>query len=164
MKELFNAKVMLVRAPGKGGWTYAPVGEAPFKVKTHFGTLKVSGRVDDVVLENVQLMPMGQGRRFLPVNAALRKRLGKQAGDVVQVQLFVMPEEAAISLADFKECLAEVPAALRAFEALEGGYQQAWLTWVSAGNTEGLQVARIERAIALLSAPGPGAQALLPPA
>src|SRR5687767_12353359 len=92
MRELFNAEVTLERFPGKGGWTYAPIGQLPFKVRTHFGNLKVCGRLDELVLAEANLMPMGKGLRFLPVNAELRKKLGKQAGDVVQLQLFVVEE------------------------------------------------------------------------
>jgi hypothetical protein len=153
MLELFNAEVMLTRFPGKGGWTYAPVGQLPFKVKTHFGNLKVCGRLDEVVLEEAHLMPMGKGLRFLPVNAELRKKLGKQTGDVVHLQLFVVeePNPLAISLADFKECLAEVPAALRAFEALGAPQQQALLEQVAAAENEQQQVARVEAVIAQLA-------------
>ncbi|SFQ35408.1 YdeI/OmpD-associated family protein [Hymenobacter arizonensis] len=153
MLELFNAEVTLERFPGKGGWTYAPVGQLPFKVKTHFGNLKVCGRLDEVELAEAHLMPMGQGRRFLPVNAELRKKLGKQAGDVVHLRLFAVeePEELAVSMADFVECLAEVPKALAAFQRLAVEEQQAWLAWVTQAELEDQKVARIEQAIAQLS-------------
>ena len=150
MRELFNAEVMLARFPGKGGWTYAPVGQLPFKVKSHFGNLKVRGQLDDVMLDAAHLMPMGQGLRFLPVNAALRKRLGKQAGDTVHLQLFAVEEPTlAISLADFKECLAEVPGALGAFEALPSLQQQELFGRVAAADSE-QQVTQVEAVLAQL--------------
>jgi hypothetical protein len=153
MLELFNAEVMLTRFPGKGGWTYAPVGQLPFKVKTHIGNLKVCGRLNEVALEEAHLMPMGKGLRFLPVNAELRKKLGKQAGDVVRLQLFVVekPNSLALSLADFRECLAEVPVALHAFEALGASQQQALLEQVAEADNEQQQVARVEAVIAQLA-------------
>ena len=166
MLELFNAEVMLTRFPGKGGWTYAPVGQLPFKVKTHFGNLKVCGRVDEVALAAAQLMPIGKGQRFLPVNAALRKQLGKQAGDVVHLQLFALavPKELTVTMADFTECLSEVPAAQRSFQGLAGAQQQAWLEWVAQAETDDQKVARIEQAIAQLGAGKPEGKSLLPPA
>lgn len=153
MLELFNAEVTLEKFPGKGGWTYAPVGQLPFKVKTHFGNLKVSGRLDEVVLTDAHLMPMGKGLRFLPVNAALRKQLGKQAGDAVHLLLFAVEETStlAITLNDFKECLSEVPAALQAFEALGPPQQQALLEEVASAKDEEEQVARIEAVLAQLT-------------
>ena len=154
MLELFNAEVTLEKFPGKAGWTYAPVGQLPFKVKTHFGNLKVSGRLDEVVLTDAHLMPMGKGLRFLPVNAALRKRLGKQAGDAVHLQLYAAEAPTmTISLADFKECLAEVPGVLLRFEALAPAQQQQWLDWVVAGS-EAQQVAQVEAAVLVLAAGG----------
>jgi len=154
MLELLNTRVMLARFPGKGGWTYAPVGLLPEAPKTYFGVLKVRARVDELTLEGVTLMPMGQGRRFLPINAALRKQLGKQAGDEVQLQLFLLEEEAAlehISLADFTECLAEVPAALRVFQGLGKERQLAWLRWIDEVEEDAQKVARVEAAMAQLA-------------
>ncbi|HEX8326270.1 MAG TPA: YdeI/OmpD-associated family protein [Hymenobacter sp.] len=153
MRELFNAEVVLTRFPGKGGWTYAAVGELPFQVKTHFGTLAVSGQVDDVVLEGAQLMPMGQGRRFLPVNAALRKQLGKQAGDVVHLRLYAVELAPAltVSMADLVDCLAEMPPALAAFQRLGPAAQQQWLTWVELAETDEGKTARVEQAIERLA-------------
>ena len=160
MLELFNAEVMLEKFASKGGWTYAPVGQLPFKVKTHFGNLKVCGQLDDVALAEAHLMPMGQDRRLLPVNAALRKRLGKQAGDVVHLQLFAMEEPAnpAVSLADFTECLAEVPAAQRAFAALTAPQQQALFEQVASAGDEQQQVTQVEAVIAQLVHGGAGQQ------
>ncbi|MBF9236182.1 DUF1905 domain-containing protein [Hymenobacter sp. BT683] len=165
MLELFNAEVTLERFPGKGGWTYAPVGQLPFKVKTHFGNLKVRGQLDEVVLAEAHLMPMGKGLRLLPVNAELRKRLGKQAGDVVHLQLFAIeaPSALAVSLADFTECLAEVPAALGAFQQLTAAEQQAWLAWVSHAEADEEKVARIEQAMAQLGGTARPHKGLLPP-
>jgi hypothetical protein len=166
MLELFNAEVTLEKFPGKGGWTFAPVGLLPFKVKTHFGNLKVCGQLDEVVLAEAHLMPMGKGLRFLPVNAELRKKLGKQAGDVVHMQLFVVEESEALSVSmeDFTECLAEVPAALGAFQGLGESEQQAWLAWVTQAEGDEQRVARIEQALAQLSAVGVTGKGLLPPA
>ena len=164
MLELFNAQVTLAKFSGKGGWTYAPVGQLPFKSPTHFGVLKVRGRLDAVVVEDAHLMPMGKGARFLPVNAALRKKLGKQAGDAVHLQLFAVEDPAAraISLADLTECLAEVPAALSAFQGLARPQQQAWLDWIDQVGADDQQVTRVEQAIAQLGAATAGKR-LLPP-
>jgi len=166
MLELFNGPVTLGKFPGKGAWTYAPVGVLPNAPKTHFGVLKVSGRIDEIALNGVALMPMGEGRRFLAVNAALRKQLGKQAGDVVKLQLFSVEEPTAlsgISLADFTECLAEVPAALQAFQGLTAAQQQAWLSWVDAAASDEQKVARVEAALVQLAQESSAGQAPLPP-
>ena len=61
--------------------------QVPDSAKT-FGSLKsvrVDARVDDVLVENMGLMPTGSGELMLSVSAALRKKLGKELGDEVHV-------------------------------------------------------------------------------
>jgi hypothetical protein len=58
------------------------------KSATVFGSLRsvrVDARVDDVLVENLGLMPTGGGELMLSVSAALRKKLGKDVGDPVHV-------------------------------------------------------------------------------
>jgi hypothetical protein len=50
-------------------------------------SVRVTGTVDDVPVENVGLMPTGRGELMLSLNAKLRKRLGKDVGDPVTVHL-----------------------------------------------------------------------------
>ena len=53
-----------------------------------FGSLRsvrVDARVDEKLVENIGLMPTGSGELMLSVSAALRKKLGKDVGDQVNV-------------------------------------------------------------------------------
>ena len=55
-----------------------------------FGSLRsvrVDATIDEVLVENLGLMPTGSGELMLSVSAALRKKLGKEVGDQVQVVL-----------------------------------------------------------------------------
>lgn len=53
-----------------------------------FGTgraVRVDAAIDDVVLENVGAMVTGTGGHMVSLSAKVRKKLGKEIGDVVQV-------------------------------------------------------------------------------
>lgn len=50
-------------------------------------TVRVDACVDDVVLENVGAMVTGRGGHMLSLNATVRKALGKDIGDTVDVTI-----------------------------------------------------------------------------
>lgn len=151
--ELCNTDVPLERFPGKGGWTYALLPASVNIKASSFNMVRVSGQMDDYVLQNVALMSMGQGRLFLPVRAEIRKQLGKQAGDTVRLVLHRPdePTQLTVSAGDFAECLADTPGALATYQQLPTAQQQVWVAWVAAAPTEQQQVHRVETACVRLA-------------
>ena len=142
-KPLVDQRYLLEKFPGKGGWTYAAIPEILQNKNNPFGWVVVKGRIDDYELKQYKLMPMGNGRLFLPVKAAIRKQIRKQAGDWVHVVLYadhstlVIPKE-------IKACFElEPPSTLETFNSFSEGQRKAYLDWIYAAKTEETKANRI---------------------
>lgn len=141
--SLVNAHYLLRRFPGKGGWTYAEIPEIAQNPANPFGWVQVKGSIDGFELKQYKLMPMGEGRLFLPVRAEIRKKIRKQAGDTVHVILYADDSSVEIP-GEILECFDnEPPELLERFRTLADGQQKAFIDWIYKAKTEDTKAQRI---------------------
>lgn len=147
-KPLVDKDYLLQRFEGKGGWTYVEIPEIRMP-KTPFGMLKVRGKIDDYALSNYNLMPLGNGHLFLPIKAAVRKQIKKEAPDTVHIILYedttplAIPEELLL-------CLEDEPGAFEKFETYTDGQKKAFADWIHSAKTEQTRIDRIAKTISMV--------------
>lgn len=142
VKPLVNKKYLLEKYPGKGGWTYAAIPEIIQDKHAPFGWVKVKGTIDNYEIKNYKLMPMGNGKLFLPVKSEIRKKIGKKEGDWVNVVLYADNSPIAIP-EDFLDCLKEDPIAYKSFFTYTDGQQKEFIDWIYSAKKDNTKVKRI---------------------
>ena len=88
-------------------------------------------------------MPMGDGQLFLPVKAAIRKKIKKEAGDHVHVTLYAIETPDGLT-EELIECFKnEAPNLLETFSSFTTGEQKAYLNWIYTAKDDNTKVERI---------------------
>ena len=145
-KALVDKKYLMQRMSGKGGWSYIEIKEISPDHKAHFGMVRVKGYIDSYEIKQYNLMPMGNGNLFLPIKAEIRKKIKKEAGDLVHVKLYldasplVIPQE-------LIDCLNEYPKAMEFYESLTQSEKRLYLNWVYSAKQEDTKANRIVKMI-----------------
>jgi len=145
-QPLINKNYLLEKYPGKGGWTYVVIPEVLQDKRARFGWVKVKGTIDDYEIKNYRLMPLGNGHLFLPVKAEIRKKIGKEEGDHVNVVLYAddapteIPQELMI-------CLLDNPTEHKTFLTYTDGEQKAFIDWINSAKKEETKIERIAKTL-----------------
>ncbi len=149
-KPLIDKTLLLERFESKGGWTYVRVSEIKKDKSKPFGWVKVRGTIDGYEFRKYHLMPMGNGKLFLPVKAEIRKKIGKDKGDKVRVILF--PDNEPLEVPEeLLACLREEPEAQKFFRTLTESEQKHYVQWIFSAKKEDTKVRRLATSLERLS-------------
>jgi hypothetical protein len=152
-QALINKKYKLEKFAGKGGWTYALIPEILPDRKAPFGWVNVKGLIDHYEIENCRLLPMGNGKLFLPVKAEIQRKIKKVAGDEVHIVLY--SDDGVVKIPEqLKECLMDEPCAYRKFMEFRIGERKAMIDWIYEAKKEETRAERIAKAINNILAQG----------
>ena len=128
----------------KTGWTHIVV---PQKIaqKLNPGVKKsyrVKGKLDDFKIDQIALIPIGEGDFIMSINAAMRKGIGKRKGATVNVQI-ELDRSKILPPAELIECLKDEPEAYKYFNSLPQGHRNYFTKWIETAKTEPTKVKRI---------------------
>ena len=142
---MFHAPILQFNENGeKTGWMYIEISKKhahQLKPATKV-SFRVKGKLDSHAIQKTALLPMGDGKFILPINAGIRKATGKKTGDKLSVSLEV--DESKITLsADLLKCMKEDPEALKFFKSLPGSHQKYFSKWVEGAKTATTKTKRI---------------------
>lgn len=138
-----NNKYLIQKFPGKGGWSYVAIPEITQDSKNPFGWVKVRGTIDSFKINQYKLMPMGNGRLFLPLKAQIRKEIGKKPGDTVSVILY--RDDTPLEIPDeLLECFKNEPKYIfEAFQQLSEGRKKMYIDCIYSAKKEETKARRI---------------------
>jgi hypothetical protein len=149
----FNTKIRKFDKQGeKTGWTYIEISSRqanqlnPGK-KTGY---RVKGKLDQHPIQRVALLPMGDGNFIIPLNAQMRKAIGKGKDDTLTVSLEVDARTIPPS-SDFMKCLRDDQRAAAHFKTLSGSHQRYFSKWIEEAKTIQTKTKRITMAVIALA-------------
>lgn len=146
-KPLVDKKYKLEKFSCKGGWTYAAIPEVLKNPHTPFGWVRVKGSIDNYSINQAKLQPMGNGQLFFPVNAKIRKLIGKEVGDSVHITLYEDKISEQIR-EELRICLDNEPKEIAdKFDVLSEFLQNNYLGWLQDAKTEDEKANRILKLI-----------------
>ena len=109
--------------------------EFPFSAEELFGKkgqVKVKAVFDKTVEYQGSLANMGTGNHCLGLTQAVRKKLGKNFGDQVEVELWQDLEERTVEIpADVQEILKENPTAKELLEKMSYTHRKEYIRWIT---------------------------------
>jgi len=149
MKIGFNATLQKFASQGeKTGWTYVAVPQkiADKLLPGNKRSFRIKGTIDEHLIQQVALLPMGDGNFIMPVNATMRKAIRKQKGAVVKMEIEIDTSKQILS-EELLVCLEDEPEAYQRFKKLPQSHQQYYSRWIESAKTEATKAKRIALAV-----------------
>jgi hypothetical protein len=129
----------------KTGWSYVFIShDIADQIKPgERKSIRVRGKIDEVAISGMSLIPMGDGDFIMALNKELRKQLRKEAGAKVELHLafdahfkIEMPD-------DLEVCLADERALLAQFLSMPKSHQNYFINWLNSAKTEPTRTKRL---------------------
>ena len=144
MVEISTTILQFAEKGEKTGWSYVCIpSDVAEKLKPGFKkSFRVKGKLDNYLIAQQALLPMGNGEFILPLKASLRKAIHKNKGAMLRLVLEEDKRPLKVS-ADLMECIADSPKAEKKFNSLPLSHQIYYSNWIESAKTIGTKTKRI---------------------
>lgn len=92
-----DQKLELKYEPNKGAWTYHIQIPNTKHIVGKWGSLKVSGFIDDYKIEGINLFTISGQDKLISINDKIRKAIKKSGGETVNVTLYLLTSKEQIT-------------------------------------------------------------------
>ncbi len=92
-----DEKLELKYQPGKGAWTYHIQIPNTKHIVGKWGSMKVSGTIDNYKIESINLAKLGDQDKLISINDKIRKSINKSGWDNVTVALYLLTSKEQIA-------------------------------------------------------------------
>ncbi|WP_339654122.1 YdeI/OmpD-associated family protein [uncultured Maribacter sp.] len=145
-----DEKLELKYEPGKGAWTYHIQIPNTKHLVGKWGSMKVSGTIDNYKIERINLAKLGDQDKLISINANIRKAISKSGGDTVTVSLYLLTLKEQITDKEVLETFKD-SGVLKAFKKLTKDGQNEIIEKITSLKSEDKQVKMILKYIDQLS-------------
>jgi bifunctional DNA-binding transcriptional regulator/antitoxin component of YhaV-PrlF toxin-antitoxin module len=144
-KYKFKAKIQ----EGRGGGAFVYF---PYEVEKEFGTKGQVPIKADFEGEDYRgsLAKYGSPQHMLGVSKAIREKLGKRPGDMLEVELWKDEEERTVEVPPEFQKLMKKEGLLPFFEKLSYTHRKEYCRWISEAKKEETRLRRLEKAVEML--------------
>ena len=136
--------------PGKGAWTYHIQIPNTKHIVGKWGSMKVSGTIDNYKIESINLAKLGDEDKLISINNKIRKAINKSGGDKVTVTLYLLTTKEQITEKEILETFKE-EGVLKTFKKLTDEEQKEIIGKIASTKSEDKQIKVILKFIDQLS-------------
>lgn len=145
-----DEKLELKYEPGKGAWTYHIQIPNTKHIVGKWGSMKVSGTIDNHKIESINLAKLGDEDKLISINANIRKAINKSGGDIVTVTLYLLTSNQQITKEEVLETFKDT-GVVKSFKQLTEDEQNEIIGKITSLKSENKQVKMILKYIDQLS-------------
>ena len=145
-----DEKLELKHQPGKGAWTYHLQIPNTKHIVGKWGSMKVSGTIDNYSIESINLAKLGDQDKLISINDKIRKAINKSGGDTVTVTLYLLTSNAQITEREVLETFKE-SGVLDAYKKLPKDERNEMMWKITSQKSEDQQVKMILKYLDQLS-------------